>query len=682
MINDFPFFLNALARRFGAVLKAALLLLAVTHLAACAAKTPVTQNTDDSSIHYIEDNDLSDYRHMLADDGIDLSDSELRQFLAHAEIDKNLKPKELDVVMIYFKHYLHKSRATIENNMFRSRYYLDFTKKVFRDYKLPDELAYLAFVESSYNPEAVSRSGAGGLWQFMPATGRGYNLAQNDWVDERFDPYRSTEAAAQYLSKLYQMFGRWDIAIASYNAGEGKMSRAAEAVGTKNFFEIARKNDRIGGSKARLTDETLQYVPRYFAMTKIMRDPQALGFTMARYVPDVITEKAAPVIAEPLTDLSSLAQGLGMTMDDFENYNPHFKYYVTPPSRQSVIYVPESKKHRAAEAMKKENGSGWNVYIAARGDTFARIASKSGVPSAVMRQCNNVREPFKDGTEIRIPRGKRSKLPPSARPYASGRYTVKQGDTFTSIASRHGVSNAELSAMNPQADPDRINVGQVLAVPASGAADKNAKAETDKKPFWSRTPKDAAKPSPQAGAGMNAPADAKHTAAKTQPADPAAHRAAAPDTHAVKKGETMASIASHYGITLHQLIAANPSLGSPVLKAGQVLRLSAGSAGQSASGQGSVQAGSKPDVPAGRQPSASDASADALREIRTSVQGKGTVPQAAVQAPGGKTYTVRPGDTLFSIAKRFGLSLDMLYEINGLNSSSVLKTGTILRISR
>ena len=159
----------------------------------------------------------------------------------------------------------------------QSEQYIAYAKKVFRDQGMPEELANLAIVESGYKPEAVSRVGAAGAWQFMPETGLHYGLAQDSWQDERFDPWRATEAAAMYLRKLYNDFGDWPTAIAAYNAGEGKLLRAKEKTGASNFFEVKARN-HILDEKARLKDETKNYVPKFMAVSKIMRNLEELGF--------------------------------------------------------------------------------------------------------------------------------------------------------------------------------------------------------------------------------------------------------------------------------------------------------------------------------------------------------------------------------------------------------------------
>ena len=152
----------------------------------------------------------------------------------------------------------------------RSARYMPVIEKELSAAGLPRELAYLAMIESGCNPSAVSRAGAGGLWQFMPATGRRYNLAINSWVDERREPAKATRAAVRYLDKLYRQFGDWHLAVAAYNTGEGKVEQAIRDGGTNNFWELAATDA--------LYAETKCYVPKLIAAIIIARNPTAYGF--------------------------------------------------------------------------------------------------------------------------------------------------------------------------------------------------------------------------------------------------------------------------------------------------------------------------------------------------------------------------------------------------------------------
>ena len=141
--------------------------------------------------------------------------------------------------------------------------------KVLSQEGLPEEFAYLALLESSLNVTTTSPSGAVGLWQFIPVTARQYGLRIDEWIDERRDPVKSTRAAAAYLKDLHQYFGRWYLATAAYNAGQGAIDRAIQSTGAKDFWSLSEK--------ARLTEETRNFVPKFIAIALIASDPQKYG---------------------------------------------------------------------------------------------------------------------------------------------------------------------------------------------------------------------------------------------------------------------------------------------------------------------------------------------------------------------------------------------------------------------
>ena len=173
-----------------------------------------------------------------------LLEAEKKAFLSVSEIDRNITAEQLKCVEKEYKHYIKnpRGRVTIERFMYRAMPYLDFTKKVFREKNMPEELAYLAFVESGYHPFARSSANALGMWQFMAPTARHCGLTINWWIDERLDPYKATYAAADYLQEMYDEFNDWHLALAAYNAGPGKIRRALTETGTDNFFDLMDAN--------------------------------------------------------------------------------------------------------------------------------------------------------------------------------------------------------------------------------------------------------------------------------------------------------------------------------------------------------------------------------------------------------------------------------------------------------
>lgn len=544
-------------------------------LAGCGPKKlDVPPPATDVASTAADDELLDSYREALRDDGLPLSDVEMRALLSEGVIDRNLSTDDMREVQVYFKHYVHKARPVVERFIRRSQPYMAYTRKVFRERGMPEELACLAFVESGYNPLAVSRSNAVGMWQFMAATGRQYGLAQDWWMDERRDPYRATKAAADYLAKLYGDFNDWHLAVAAYNAGEGKIGRALAGTQCDTFFELCRNNDVLD-DKMQLKEETRQYVPRFLAMCKIMRNAETLGFQPAEADEDEpVLVPAVELSARPGTDLAALAMKLGMRWDEFAAYNPAFRRYITPPDRYVAVYVPYHAEARASLLLRNETlaGSGWATYTVARGDTMSRISKRTGVPVSVLRQLNRKSEPLKAGARLRIP--------------------GRAGSTMVaSLSSPPNVSSAKPAA--------RVS-GSRRAAPSRTVA--------------SHTPAKASSPA---------------SAATTQ-------------KHTVKSGDTLASLARRYGVSLDELRRANRQLSNPhALKIGQ----------------------------------------------RITIPAKGATRTAQAKATGRaaktvETYKVQPGDTMWGIARKFNMPPAELLSLNNMSGSSTLKPGDFVRIAR
>ncbi|MDO5537727.1 MAG: lytic transglycosylase domain-containing protein, partial [Desulfovibrionaceae bacterium] len=274
----------------------------------------------------------------------DLTDRE-RAILAQHQgvIARSVPDHAAPLVEQQASFFLHRGRKTIDIVSKRAEKYLVYAKGVFRSRGMPEELAYLAIVESGYNPKARSQAGAAGAWQFMPYTGMKFGLQQDSWEDERLDVYSATVAAAEYLKKLYGQFGDWPTAIAAYNAGEGKMGRACKAAGKRTFFGVLTRNESLD-EKTRLREETRQYVPRFLAIAAIMENLEELGFAP-------INPDAAPQVSKvrlaPATSLKAMAGACDMSWNEFRDYNPHFLKDVTHSTHKTNAYVPERATARA-----------------------------------------------------------------------------------------------------------------------------------------------------------------------------------------------------------------------------------------------------------------------------------------------------------------------------------------------
>lgn len=297
----------------------------------------------------------------------------------------------------------------------RSSRYLDMIRQVFRKKGLPEELAFTAMIESGFNPVAVSRAGAKGLWQFMEQTGRRYGLKVDRWVDERLDPEKSTEAAADYLKDLFAQFGHWFLAQAAYNAGEVKVARAVGRARSNDFWTIARGRW--------LREETKQFVPQIQAAALIAREPERYGFQVTPEEPLAYEVVTVPFSVE-LKQLEGLA---GLESRALSDLNPELRRGVTPPGGVYALKVPSGAASSVAEALDR--------LSAQRAEAARRSAKRVAVPLG---------------------------SPPPA-----GVHVVKPRDTLSDIAKRYGVSVADLVRLNGLDPEGRIYPGDRIRVTAS-----------------------------------------------------------------------------------------------------------------------------------------------------------------------------------------------------------------------
>lgn len=384
-------------------------------------------------------------------------------------------------VQRYFHYYTHAHRGTMEGWLKRAQRYLPHIRERFLAEGLPEDLIYLPFAESGFNPFALSRSGASGVWQFMPQTAINYGLSVDNWVDERRDPYKSTEAAIKYLKKLHEDFGDWSLALAAYNAGEGAIGRALKKTGTEDFFSLCE-------ASGDLKQETKLYVPKFLALVKVARNLEKLGFEPL----DLEKRAAAPVYlqAKPGTDLLGLAQNVGMDWKSFRELNPTFRKQEAPPSRSVRVALPGHLVAKAEEYLKRPvtpKRSEYASYKVKPGDTWWGISKKLNVPVAALQDANKAsgNKTLGVGQSLRIPgRGpvEKPEVVADAKKWASKRanYVVQQGDTVWSIAKQFKTDPSTLLQSNGLKTSSTLKVGQKLFVPDAGTAEvKVAKAKAD-----------------------------------------------------------------------------------------------------------------------------------------------------------------------------------------------------------
>jgi membrane-bound lytic murein transglycosylase D len=320
----------------------------------------------------------------------------------HQDIVYNV-PIVLDPSVQGHIHYFNTSiRSRFEQWLVRLNRYRPLVHSIFSEFDLPSDLIYLSLVESGFNPYAYSRARATGPWQFMKGTAKLYGLRVDSYVDERRDPIKSTVAAARYLRDLYDLFGTWPLAMAAYNAGEGKVMRALQKAQADSFTDIA---------KTRLIRrETREYVPRFMAATIIARNPDRYGFPTEDVTPHQFDEVA---VDRPI-HLKSIANVTGISYQELHLLNPELKRDATPPDGAPyLLKVPVGTKASVVKLMD-------------------RIPTYK-FPSIQVRS-----------TKVRTTQvvGKKSMVDPGKR------YQVRVGDSLEKIAKRFGISVKALKANN------------------------------------------------------------------------------------------------------------------------------------------------------------------------------------------------------------------------------------------
>ena len=289
----------------------------------------------------------------------------------------------------YFIEYFSKSQKEhFTTSLARSGRYFPMISKVLREEGLPEELTYLALIESNFQTHAVSPSGAAGLWQFVPETARKYGLRINSWVDERRDPLKSTRAAAAYLKDLHEHFGKWYLATAAYNAGQGAIKKAMSNSGAKDFWSLS--------DRTVLKDETRNFVPKFVAAALIATNPQKYGFGAVNYDPALEYDE---VEVGGNLQLARLAEMTGVEAQTLKELNPELLQNYTPPGEHGFRVKLPAGSGAIAELLKQEEKqperqtetAALVVHEVRRGDTLLSIARRYGQEVRMLIELNGLK---------------------------------------------------------------------------------------------------------------------------------------------------------------------------------------------------------------------------------------------------------------------------------------------------
>jgi len=343
-----------------------------------------------------------------------------------------------DYVASYINFFANttKGHNTLLHSFQRAGRYRAMIQRVMSEEGVPQDLIYLAVAESGFQPRAVNaRSRAGGMWQFMPHGN--YGLNRNSYVDERFDPEKSTRAYARYMKYIYAQLGDWYLSMAGYDWGTGNIQHAVQKTGYADFWELYRRNNLPG--------ETKNYVPEILAAIIIANHPTQYGFDDITLDPPVLTDT---VTINYSADLRLVSDIVGAPVDELIALNPSLLRLVTPPDSKFDLHLPAGTAALFQEkiaAIPESKRNSWRYHKVTPDDTLASVAHTYSVSVSTLAEANQLDQTGKlDGIEALI-----VPVAPAAAPSAhTVYYTTRHGDTLVSVADRFGVSLTQLRRWN------------------------------------------------------------------------------------------------------------------------------------------------------------------------------------------------------------------------------------------
>lgn len=391
-------------------------------------------------------------------------------------------PVEINpLVEKWISYFQGRGRPHMERYLSRSARYEKLMKKVLRDNGLPEDLFYIALIESGFSSSAISHAAAVGYWQFIRGTGKRYGLTINQMVDERRDPVLATQAAAEYFKGLYSVFGSWYLSMASYNVGENRVKKETVKMNTHDFWELARKK--------RLPMETINYVPKFIAAKLIAKDPAKYGFDGLDYLPPIEFDH---ITVKTPVNLRMMAEKLNIPYEDFKALNPKFKGEVAPlrgsdlvirivpgTEAQALIAATESATDKAEFVA---DSGDTQLYKVRAGESLHTIARKFRTTVAYLRDLNDLprKKRLKVGSKIYVPdrtptRERKDRTAGSSggnktrfeTTKAQRTHVVRAGDSLLSIARANKVSVDALLQVNHLRHGQMLQKGSRLQIPST-----------------------------------------------------------------------------------------------------------------------------------------------------------------------------------------------------------------------
>ena len=467
-------------------------------------------------------------------------------------------------VDVWIRYFTGRGRDQMKLYLERSSRYMDLMRSVFKKQSLPQNLIFMAMIESGFSSKARSRANAVGYWQFIESTGRRYGLKVNYLIDERRDPLLSTEAAGKYLKDLYELFGSWHLAMAAYNAGEYRVNRAMMRNYTRDFWKLTNKRS--------IPRETRNYVPKFMAAQMIAQNPKKYGFKDLQYKPPISFELIA--IHHPVS-LKKLAKSLSINPLDLKALNPKYvsNYVPLNKNKTAVIRVPIGFSEKVTPEVitqsfmaRPRNVKTYVYYKVRRGDTLYGLSRRNRTTVNTLRRMNGLsrRSMLIAGKVIKLPRCYNCLSQPTADLASFPYYQVKRGDSLARVAGRYGVLASQIKKWN-KLSGSIIHPGQMLRVKAPKAAPSSG-AHIVKKGeslravarLYGLQVSQIKKWNKISGSIIHPNQKLKITADGNK-------------THIVKKGETLISISKKYKVPLVSLMEKNSMNFKSILGVGRTL---------------------------------------------------------------------------------------------------------------
>ncbi|MGE5284701.1 MAG: LysM peptidoglycan-binding domain-containing protein [Actinomycetota bacterium] len=393
----------------------------------------------------------------------------------------------------FIRYFQTRGRDRFERYLSRSGKYVGMMQKILVRYGLPEDLVYVALIESGFSPKAYSVAKAAGPWQFISETGRRYGLRIDWWADERRDAEKSTHAAASYLRDLYGMFESWPLATAAYNAGEGKIQKAVLLYKSDDFSELIRHRY--------LKQETKDYVPKMLAALTIAKDPDKYGFGDVAYEAPM---DLRTVTVPGGTDLAAVARLLDVPVEEIRDWNPELRRFCTPPNRERYDLRLSVGAARLAEERMEEIREQAKVtflqHNVRRGETLQALAVRYRTTVPVLKELNGLkRDSLRRTARLVIPvtgltetetlpgteispehltmahlrveeRGRRSRVKGGRHPDRGDTVIVRKGDTLSRLSKRYAVRVKDLANANGLTPRSRLKAGARLALPETAGS--------------------------------------------------------------------------------------------------------------------------------------------------------------------------------------------------------------------